>query len=216
MHCAARGGATRVQRTRLRLALVLSSKIFGPGATVKGVSLTTTGSLPGAEVSTIDVLKPDVCITSFKHVHSGALGTTPDPDFPQNLINPVREPRVDQLFPPKPPPARDTRTTGVGGGGSVSTFYQFTVKDSQFSFIWHDTGGPLKERAPNVLQMQRDLPKADVELGSIVSSGETINGVRDGSSGSALSSHASIGPVTRCAPSGAHRDRDSQRCDTIR
>ena len=50
--------------------------------------------------------------------------------------------------------------------------------DSGFSFVWHDTAGPLKERAPQVLDMLRALPKVDVELGSIVSTGETINGRR--------------------------------------
>ena len=121
-------------------------KIFGARAEVKCVALTTTGSDPGSEVRQINVLKPDVCVTSFKHVHSGPVPL--DPDFPQNLVNPIRDPRVDILFPPLPPPALDTRTTGVGGGGAVSMFYLFTVKDTGFSFAWHDTAGPLKERAP--------------------------------------------------------------------
>src|SRR5262245_57026132 len=153
-------------------------KIFGAGATAKCTALTTTGAAPGTEIGEINVLKPDVCITSFKHVHSGP-GNGPDPDFPPNPINPVRDPRVDTLFPPKPPPTLDTRTTGVGGGGPVSMFYQFFVADSDFSFIWHDTSGPLKDLAPNVLDLLRSLPAVDVELGSIVSSGETVNGVRD-------------------------------------
>src|SRR5262249_40171376 len=55
-------------------------KILGAGASVKCVALTTTGSEPGAEVSSINALKPDVCIPSFKHVHSGPVPL--DPDFP--------------------------------------------------------------------------------------------------------------------------------------
>ena len=58
-------------------------------------------------------------------------------------------------------------------------FYQFTVADSDFSFVWHDTAGPLIDLAPNVLDMLKFLPKVDVQLGAVVSIGETVNGVRD-------------------------------------
>lgn len=153
-------------------------RILGPGTTVDCASLTTLGSAPGTEVRRIDVLKPDVCISSFKHVHSGAQGGT-NPDFPGVLVNPIRDPRVDVLYPPLPPPALNTRTSALLGGGPISMFYQFWVADSDFSFIWHDTNGPIVQVAPDVLQMLRELPKVDVELGSLVSSGETTNGVRD-------------------------------------
>jgi hypothetical protein len=151
-------------------------KIFGAGATVPCTSLTTLGSTPGAEVVDIDLLKPDICIRSFKHLHSGPAPL--DTDFPPNPINPVRDPRVAELYPTLPPPALDTRTTG-GVGGPISMFYQFTFHDSDFSFIWHDTNGPIKDFQPQLIPMLADLPKADVEFGSLVSTGETINGVRD-------------------------------------
>jgi hypothetical protein len=151
-------------------------KIFGAGTNVKCTSLTTPGSVPGSEVVDIDFLRPDICIRSFKHLHSGPAPL--DPDFPQNLINPVRDPRVDQLYPPLPPPALDTRTT-VGVGGPISMFYQLTFRGSDFSVIWHDTNGPIKDFQPQLIPMLANLPKADVELGSLVSTGETINGVRD-------------------------------------
>lgn len=151
-------------------------KIFGPGATVPCTSLTTDGAAPGSEFRDIDVMRPDICVRSFKHLHSG---TAPlDPDFPPNPINPVRDPRVADLYPALPPPALDTRTTG-GPGGPVSMFYQFTFRSSDFSFIWHDTNGPIKDFAPQIIPILTGLPKADVELGSLVSTGETVNGVRD-------------------------------------
>lgn len=151
-------------------------KIFGPGSTVKCTSLTSEGSVPGAEMRDIEYLKPDICIRSFKHLHSGPAPL--DPDFPANPINPVRDPRVDDLYPALPPPAVDTRTTG-GVGGAISMFYQLTFKNSDFSVIWHDTNGPIKEFAPQIIPILRNLPKADVEIGSLVSIGETVNGVRD-------------------------------------
>lgn len=152
-------------------------KIFGAGASVKCTSLTTTGSAPGAEIKEIDFLRPDICVRAFKHLHSGPAPL--DPDFPQNLVNAVRDPRVAELYPPTPPPTLDTRTTGVGGGGAISMFYLLTFGDSDFTMAWHDTNGPIKENAPQIIPILRDLPKVDVEMGSLVSTGESINGVRD-------------------------------------
>jgi hypothetical protein len=151
-------------------------RIFGAGTTVQCTSLATAGSAPGAEIRDINVLRPDLCITSFKHLHSGPAPL--DPDFPPNPINPVRDPRVNELYPPQPPPALDTRTM-AGAGGPVSILYQFTVAGSTFSFVWHDTNGPIKEFQPQIIDLLQDLPKADVQLGSLVSIGETVNGVRD-------------------------------------
>ncbi len=160
------------------VAKLVSAGLFPSGSQVRCTSLTTTGAAPGSEVREINVLRPDVCVSSFKHVHSG-LGNGPNAAFPGVLVNPIRDPRVDTLFPATPPPKLNTTTTGIGGGGAVSMFYQFTVADSDFSFVWHDTAGPLIDLAPNVLDMLKFLPKADLELGAIVSVGETVNGVRD-------------------------------------
>jgi hypothetical protein len=128
----------------------------------------------GAEISSSDIMRPDICISSFKHLHSGPAPL--DPDYPSNPINPVRDPRVDQLYPPQPPPTLNTRTQ-AGAGGSVSIFYQFTIGD--FSFVWHDTNGPIKNFQTQLIPLIASLPKADVEFGSLVSIGETVNGVRD-------------------------------------
>ena len=153
-----------------------AARIFGAGNTVDCTAITTPGSAPGAEVRTLTSLSPDLCITAFKHVHSGTVPV--DPSLPRNPINPVRDPRVDTLFPPKPAPSLDTRTV-AGAGGLVSIFYQFTVAGSDFTFAWHDTGGPLKEQAPQIIPLLQSLPKTDIELGASVSLGEANNGVRD-------------------------------------
>lgn len=149
-------------------------RIFGAGTTVDCTALTTAGSVPGTEVRTPNALAPDICITTFKHLHSGSAPL--DPDYPQNLVNAVRDSRVNDLFPPLPAPAVNT-TTQAGAGGTVSMFYQFTV--GNFSLIWHDTAGPIKDFQPHIIPLLGGLPKADVELGSMVSLGETVNGVRD-------------------------------------
>src|SRR5262245_20771887 len=136
-------------------------RILGPGTTVDCTSLTTLAAPPGTEVRRINVLKPDVCISSFKHIHSG-LGQGPNPLVPGVLVDPIRDPRVDVLYPALPPPALDTRSQALLGGGPISMFYQFWVADSDFSFIWHDTNGPVVNFMPPelpLLRMLRDLPK---------------------------------------------------------
>jgi len=173
------GAAEHCTAMNADVAKLVSAGLFPSGSQVRCTSLTTTGSAPGAEIREINALQPDVCITSFKHVHSG-LGNGPNAAFPGVLVNPIRDSRVDTLYPQTPPPKLDTATTGSAGpGGPISIFYQFTVADSDFSFVWHDTAGPLIDLAPNVLDMLKFLPKVDVEFGSAVSIGETVNGVRD-------------------------------------
>ena len=156
-----------------------AERIFGAGTQVNCTSLVTAGSTPGAEVKALDFLQPDLCITSFKHLHSAS--APPDPDLEPNPINAVRDPRVNDLYPPQPAPSLDT-TTNAGAGGPVSMFYQFTVAGSDFSFIWHDTNGPIKELEPQLVDLLWSLPKADVEIGSLVSIAEFTNpdaGIRD-------------------------------------
>lgn len=151
-----------------------AGRIFGAGTPVKCTSLTTPASVPGSEISSIDLLRPDVCITAFKHLHSGSAPF--DPNVPVVPIMPVRDPRVNDIYPTQPPPTLNTRTM-AGAGGSVSMFYQFSAGD--FSFIWHDTNGPIRAFQPQLEPLIASLPKADVQLGSLVSIGETVNGTYD-------------------------------------
>lgn len=153
-------------------------RIFGTGTTVDCTSITTAGSAPGSEVRDLSVLKPDLCVTSFKHIHSASV--PPDPTLPPNPIGAIRESqqRLAALYPQpllNPNPYR----TVAGVGGPISMFYQFTVAGSDFTFVWHDSGGPLKEQAPQLIPLLAGLPKTDVEFGSLVSLGEANNGVRD-------------------------------------
>lgn len=151
-----------------------AERIFGAGTPVSCTSLTTLASPPGSEISDVKFMRPDICITAFKHLHSGAAPF--DPNVPVVPIAPVRDPRVADLYPTQPPPTLNTRTV-AGAGGSVSMFYQFTV--GHFSFIWHDTNGPIRAFQPQLETLIGGLPKADVQLGSLVSIGETVNGTYD-------------------------------------
>ncbi len=60
-------------------------------------------------------------------------------------------------------------------GGSV--LYRFRVGD--LSLVWHDTSGPLVERAPEALEVLRRLRPVDVEIGAIQGFNQLTNGMRD-------------------------------------
>lgn len=98
-------------------------------------------------------------------------------------------------------PARGRRSrplaSGFGNlpgspGGSISLFYQFVVRRGpNFSFVWHNTTGPLQEGVgsdpglpspavgAHLFAIMEALPRTSIELGSIVSLGFATNGVRD-------------------------------------
>src|SRR5215467_11487231 len=194
-------------------------RIIPNGLPVKCISPVTRGSVPGAEVVNIHQLDPVACIIAFKHIHSGTVPTDttfpfipvfPDSD-PRELAtnagvptfpapgSPPLYPRLTSLTPGASPVAgqMNLTTTGFGTipgspGGAISIFYQFITGDANnFTFVWHNTTGPLKEGAGSdpglpspaigakLFAIMDSLPQTDVELGSIVSLGVGTNGVRD-------------------------------------
>jgi len=125
-------------------------------------------------------------------------GVPPSPGSPP-LPSPALYPRRTSLTPgASPVPGQmNLTTTGFGTipgspGGPISIFYQFITGDANnFTFVWHNTTGPLKEGAGSdpglpspaigakLFAIMDSLPQTDVELGSIVSLGVSTNGVRD-------------------------------------
>lgn len=193
-------------------------KLIPDGNPVVCKSVVSRGSVPGAEVNTIDQLDPVACIIAFKHIHSGTAPT--DPDFPLVPLINNSDSREGQLYPPglcvtptnpngfqgclgvgaflPPQPGQENlTTTGFGtipgsNGGAISLFYQFVLRgDNEFTFVWHNTTGPLKEGigtdpglpspaiGAKLFSIMDSLPQTNVELGSIVSLGFTTNGERD-------------------------------------
>jgi hypothetical protein len=171
---------------------------------VKCISPISRNSMPGAEIVNIHQLDPVACIVAFKHIHSASVPT--DPTFPFIPVNPDSDPRENSLFPrlvsltpgATPVPGQmNLTTTGFGTipgspGGPISIFYQFITGDANnFTFVWHNTTGPLKEGfgsdpglpspaiGAKLFAIMDSLPQTDVELGSIVSLGVGTNGVRD-------------------------------------
>ncbi len=179
-------------------------KLIPNGNPVNCIPIVSRGSVPGTEIVNIKQLEPLACIVAFKHIHSGTVPT--DPDFPFIAVNPDSDPRETSLYPrgigltpgATPVPGQENlTTTGFGTipgspGGPISLFYQFILRDdNHFTFVWHNTTGPLKEGfgsdpglpspavGAHLFSVMDSLPETDVELGSIVSLGQGTNGVRD-------------------------------------
>jgi len=158
-----------------------------PVSSVDCRETTSSGSTPGAEIVTISQLEPVACITAFRHLHSTTVPTDPTIPIVQELN--IADPRDPQMYPPGT--AHSFPTSGVGGGGPISIFYQFVMRgDNRFTFAWHNTTGALKEGCgldkcwgptvgKNLTDIMQSLPPTDVELGSMVSLGFPTNGMRD-------------------------------------
>jgi L-ascorbate metabolism protein UlaG (beta-lactamase superfamily) len=140
--------------------------------TIRCEAAVSADSPPGAEVNELSTLRPDVCITAFKHLHSAA--TAPDPAHPLNPVLIVPDLGTLLLHPPGPGPSDGVTTAGNEG---FSMFYQFRLDD--FALVYHDTVGPLKEQAPHVFDIMRALPPTDVHAGAIVGFNVFTNGLRD-------------------------------------
>ena len=62
------------------------------------------------------------------------------------------------------------------GDEGSSILYQFRLGD--FSLIWNDTAGPLRE-APHLFYVLSALPPTDVEVGAVLGFNDPTNGLRD-------------------------------------
>jgi len=195
-------------------------KIIPDSNPIQCIPVVGRGSVPGSQVSNIDIPGGhEFGVIAFKHIHSGSVPT--DTTFNAVPVNNIGDSRESDLYPPglcvapfnpnglqgclgvgtpqTPQPGQvNLTTTGFGNippnnlGGSISLFYQFVVCDGHhFTFVWHNTTGPLKEGVgsdpglpspavgAHLFQIMDNLPETDVEFGSTVSIGFRTNGVRD-------------------------------------
>jgi len=177
---------------------------FPEGADVECMSVTSFGSTPGEEVYNLPFLEPQACVTSFRHLHSNAVD--PDPDFPPTPVEIIVDDRDEYLFPPgieqwprraepdyEPVDDRQFNTTTTRGapGGAESLFFSFMLRDgSNFSFVYHNTAGALKEGVgrgwdgtpedgQRIIDLLEALGPTDVQLGTAATSNFDNNGLRD-------------------------------------
>jgi hypothetical protein len=181
-------------------------RAFPAGASVSCVPVTSAGSTPGTEVLNLPVLEPQACVTAFRHLHS--VSVDPDPSFPPTPVEIIVDERDEYLFPagtdlwpnPRQIPHDEvepvegqfnTQTTPSAPGGAESVFYSFILRDgTNFSFVWHNTAGALKEGKGNgwdgtpedgqrIIGLLDALRPVDVQLGTAATGNFTNNGLRD-------------------------------------
>lgn len=181
-------------------------KIIADNQPVHCVPVVSRGSTPGTEVAKLTFLEPVACVLAFKHMHSASVPY--DATYPAVTPNVTRDTRDAQMYPagtPLTPPTNvanrvpgqiDTRTSTAGSlsvGGPIAIAYQVVLKrgsDNYFSFLWHNSAGPMKEGlAPDgnwgpevgagVFELFTAIPKTDLQLGSVSTAGLQTNAMRD-------------------------------------
>lgn len=115
-----------------------------------------------------------VSVTAIRHLHSAP--TAPDRSDPASPFFPMPELRTLVQHPPtlygvlqSLPRLRDAENGVV--------LYQFRV--AGFTLVWHDSAGPLTEKAPHVFEVFEALAPTDVHIGAIQGFNQLTNGLRD-------------------------------------
>jgi hypothetical protein len=140
-----------------------------PGRRARCLAAIPTGA-PPATLRHVRVL-PGVAVDALEHVHSAQTPAAGE-DEPVPLVPSDNAER----FPPRPQDvAALQRHLGDDMGGAV--LYRFRV--GRFSLAWHDSSGPLADRAPGVLRVLRRLGPVDVQVGAIQGFNQFTNGLRD-------------------------------------
>ncbi|MBF6435129.1 MBL fold metallo-hydrolase [Nocardia cyriacigeorgica] len=116
----------------------------------------------------------DIEVTAVRHLHSGP--TAPDPVNGSAPFFPV----PDLCAITEHPPTLDDLRVGLPRlrdeeGGCL--LYQ--LRAGGFSLVWHDSAGPLTEKAPHVFDVFAGLPPTDLQIGAIQGFNQLTNGLRD-------------------------------------
>ncbi|MEU2253716.1 MBL fold metallo-hydrolase [Nocardia xishanensis] len=121
-----------------------------------------------------EVTVAGVEITAVRHLHSARTPEDPADEarrfFPRPELGPIRHhhPTLTDL--------RQTLPRLLDPEGGV-LLYQFRVPG--FTLTWHDSAGPLTEKAPEVFDVLAGLPSTDVHLGAVQGYNQITNGLRD-------------------------------------
>ncbi|MBF6132874.1 MBL fold metallo-hydrolase [Nocardia otitidiscaviarum] len=118
-------------------------------------------------------LLPGLEVTAVRHLHSA-----PTRRGPTSSARVSPAPCLGDIRTHRPTLADAThlvRHLSAPEGGTL--LYQFRTAD--FTLTWHDSAGPLLDRAPEVLEILRALPASDVHIGAIQGFNQFTNGLRD-------------------------------------
>ncbi|GAB2548068.1 MBL fold metallo-hydrolase [Nocardia heshunensis] len=120
-------------------------------------------------------LAPGLSVTAVRHIHSAR---TPRHEG-HDASSPVR-PRPClcdiRTYPPNLTDAGHLARNLFAPEGGV-LLYQFRL--GEFVLTWHDSSGPLLDKAPGVLDVLRGLPASDVHIGAVQGFNQFTNGLRD-------------------------------------
>jgi hypothetical protein len=133
------------------------------------------GSAPGAEVRELRPIGDGVCVSALKHVHSAAEPSDAEHRDPQLLPPPLVDPTRVLVHPPGP--SAVPGLVNMDGDEGSSLLYQFRI--GRFALVWNDSAGPLRERAPHVLDVMKRMPATDVQVNAVLGFNSPTNGVRD-------------------------------------
>ncbi|WP_067571589.1 MBL fold metallo-hydrolase [Nocardia acidivorans] len=137
------------------------------------VELGSSTSLPGDRYEF--ELESGISITAVRHIHSARTARYEGAD----ACDPVKPLPALRDLRSYPPTLTDTahllrRLTDPEGGVLL---YQFRTET--FTLTWHDSSGPLLDKAPRVLETLRALPESDVHIGAVQGYNQFTNGLRD-------------------------------------
>lgn len=115
-----------------------------------------------------------VAVTAIRHLHSAPVA--PDRTDPSSPFFPVPELCAIVRHPPTLGDVlQNVPRLGDAEGGVL--LYQLRVPG--FTMVWHDSAGPLTEKAPHVYEVLADLPSTDLHIGAIQGYNQITNGLRD-------------------------------------
>ncbi|MBB5911861.1 hypothetical protein BJY24_000728 [Nocardia transvalensis] len=146
---------------------------LGSDAVIDCVTLGSEDSEPGDRYER--EIAPGLAVTVVRHLHSAPTGRDRGPSG-SPAVRPAPCPcdiRVHR------PALADTAhlLTHLADPEGGTLLYQFRTGD--FTLTWHDSSGPLLDRAPGVLDVLRDLPASDLQLGAVQGFNQFTNGLRD-------------------------------------
>lgn len=124
-----------------------------------------------ADLSILEGVK----ITAVKQLHSEL--EHPDSSDPHKPLLPAPDISNVVKHPAKPGELSNFLRSALTDEEGGVLLYQFQV--GEFSLIWNDSSGPLKEEAPELLEVFNSLPKTDVQVGAIMGYNQYTNGLRD-------------------------------------
>ncbi|MEC3915138.1 MBL fold metallo-hydrolase [Nocardia sp. CDC160] len=116
-----------------------------------------------------------ISVTAVRHIHSARTARREGPDAstpmrPRPCLCDIR------TYPPSFADAGHLARNLLAPEGGV-LLYQFRLGD--FVLTWHDSSGPLVDKAPHVLEVLRALPASDVHIGAVQGFNQFTNGLRD-------------------------------------